>query len=218
MTDYKTVLLTDGEFTGMIRTLRSLSEPPRILGFVSSGTAAHTAFLDGYAVAPDWRDKDYLPFLIDYVKREHVDLIFPVITSSLEFMAQNADKIREETGAVLISSPAESIHIANNKVRLFETLSHTELSKFITPFAAVNTVGEMRKAVKAFEEQGISCISKPACGENAEGFIKYVTGEEYAEKRLLGQASNLATLSSFHCLSAESPLPESRLIMPYLPG
>lgn len=223
----KTILLTDGEFTGMIRTLKDLSEPVRIAGFVSSENAAHTAFLDGYAVAPSWRDEAYLPFLIDYAKKEHVYYIFPIVTTSLEFMAQNAEKIFQETGAVVITSPAESIRIANNKALLFDALSGDgapvtpegrALSEFITPFFTARTVGELRGAVNHFTSQGIPCISKPCCGENAEGFMRFVSEKEFAEKRLLGEASSLAALSVFDCYGDGELLPEERLVMPYLPG
>lgn len=214
----KTILLTDGEFTGMIRTLRSLSEPVRILGFVSSENAAHTAFLDRSFVAPDWRDEGYLPFLLDTVKEEKVDYIFPIVTTSLLFMAENAEKIKAETGAVLITSPPEAIRIANNKALLFETLSQTELGDYITPFRTAKTFGELRKAVNFFEAEGSECISKPVCGENAEGFLHFVSEREFAERKLLGTAGGLIPLSSFDCFSEDACLPEERLIMPYLPG
>lgn len=214
----KTILLTDGEFTGMIRTLRSLSEPVRIAGFVSDGNSAHTAMLDCFAQAPSWKDESYIPFLIDYVKKEHVDYIFPIVTTGLLFMAENAGRIQEETGAVVITSRPGSIRIANNKSLLFDTLSRRGLSEIITPFCTVRTAGELRKAVCSFDEQGIQCISKPVCGENAEGFMRFISETEYARRKLAGEASSLASLHVFDCLADEEPLPEERLVMPYLPG
>lgn len=214
----KTILLTDGEFTGMIRTLRSLSEPVRIAGFVSDENSAHTAMLDCFAAAPSWKDESYISFLIDYVKKEHVDYVFPIVTTGLLLMAENAGRVQEETGAVVITSKPESIRIANNKALLFDTLSRSGLSEIITPFYTVRIAGELRRAVSSFEEHGIQCISKPVCGENAEGFMRFVTEKEYAKKRLLGEAASLAVLSSFDCMNDEEQLPEERLVMPYLPG
>lgn len=230
----KTILLTDGEFTGMIKTLRSLSEPVRIVGFVSSEHAAHVTMLDSFYVAPSWRSETYLPYLLDVVRKENVDLIFPVVTTSLEFMAARAEEIREKTGAILVSSPQPAIRAANNKALLFETLAkagtirlapsadnacpEVDLSRIITEFRTAGTAGGLREACGFFTSRGIGCISKPVCGENAEGFMRFVPEKEYALCRLRGEAAHLASLETFDCMEDEEPLPEERLVMPYLPG
>ena len=230
----KTILLTDGEFTGMIKTLRSLPEPIRVVGFVSSEHAAHVTMLDSFYVAPSWRDDAYLPYLLDVVRKEHVDLIFPVVTTSLEFMAAHAEEIREKTGAVLVSSPQAAIRIANNKALLFEALAGAgyvtlsadgekgcpgvDLSSVVTEFRRAKTAGELREACRFFLSRGIGCISKPVCGENAEGFMHFVPEKEYALRRLQGEAAHLASLEMFDCMEDAELLPEERLVMPFLPG
>ena len=98
-----TVLLTDGEFTGMIRALRDYGNV-RIVGFVFSEFAAHSAMLDASYIAPEWNDPKYGAFLEEVIRKEKVDFVFPVVTKSLEYMASIADSIKEKTGATVVTS------------------------------------------------------------------------------------------------------------------
>ena len=68
-----TVLLTDGEFTGMIRALQK-REDVRIVGFLCSENVAHRVMLDQWYIAPDWNDPKYIPFLYDVIEKEKVDM------------------------------------------------------------------------------------------------------------------------------------------------
>ena len=129
-----TVLLTDGEFTGMIRSLREIPEI-RIVGICFSENAAHTAMLDSSYVAPAWDSPEYLPFLLDIIKKEHVDIVFPVVTNSLPYMASVAGEIHEKTGALVVTSPFTAISKANDKAALFSALkSNLETSEYITEY------------------------------------------------------------------------------------
>lgn len=213
------VLLTDGEFTGMIRTLRDFSSKIRIIGFCSSNYCAHTAMLDAYYVAPDFRSQGYEDFLLDVITKEKVDYIFPVGTLSLEYFAEKANEIKDKTGAFVITSKPDIIKIVNNKALLYQDLSDdAELSALIPEFRLVKTFGELRKAVAYFKSKGMSPASKPVRGENAEGFLHFVSPEEYSEKLLKGQASHLCSIDSFSVNDDDEMLPEERIVMPFLSG
>lgn len=215
----KKFLLTDGEFTGMIRTLRSLTEKVRIIGFCSSENCAHSAMLDASYVAPAWNSPEFLPFLIEIINKEKVDYVFPVATLSLEYMARVKDEIYEKTGAFVISSKAESIEISNNKSKLFEVLEKENgIPEYIAPFTTVSTFGELRAAYEDHRSRGIKCITKPVRGENAEGFLKFVPQEEYVLSALNGTASHSVCIESFACFGKDEHLPCERLVMPFLPG
>ncbi|MBO4687702.1 MAG: hypothetical protein J5636_04245, partial [Clostridiales bacterium] len=128
-----TVLLTDGEFTGMIRALRDHGNV-RVVGFVFSEYAAHSTMLDASYIAPEWDNPGYRAFLEEVILREKVDLVFPVVTKSLEYMASIADEIKESTGATIVTSEQELIRIANNKGVLLDHLwSDKDLQCCITP-------------------------------------------------------------------------------------
>jgi len=213
-----TFLLTDGEFTGLIKSLRELSDEVRIIGFVSSMKAAHTAMLDKAYCPPDSHSPEYLEYVEKVIADEQVDFVFPVITTALDLMAELAEKIYADTGARVIISSPESIHIANNKANLYDALSAHGLQDIIAPYRRVSTVGELKKVCKDFIESGIDCISKPVQGENAEGFMHIVDDETYARALLAGDLKGMATLSSLDILPDDEKLSEERLVMSYLPG
>lgn len=215
----KVFLLTDGEFTGLIRSLRSLSEKVRIIGFCSSLKCAHSAMLDAVYTAPDIDDENYYDFLIDVIKNEKVNYIFPVATLGLEFMADSAEKIREQTGAVVITSESRAIEISNNKGMLYGFLKNTgELETAIEDFRVASTYGDLREAYGYFSKRGIACVMKPSRGENAEGFLRFTDKKDFAFSAFKGAHSHKIALECFDEFSDEEALPSERLVMPFLPG
>ncbi len=215
----KTFLLTDGEFTGMIRTLRSLGDDVRVVGFCSSAYCAHSAMLDSVYTAPQYDSEEYIPFVTSVIIKEKVDYVFPVGTLSLEFFAEKKSEIESITGAVVISSNAESIITANDKSRLFAAVGAVpELSDAVTEYKIAKNPGELYEAVCYFADKGIQCVSKPVRGENAEGFFRIVSEKEYIAAVMKGEASHLFCAEAILKLPQDEAFPVPRLVMPYLPG
>lgn len=207
-----TILLTDGEFTGMIRSLRERADV-RIIGFLFSENAAHRTMLDQWYIAPSWDDPEYIPFLLAVVEKEKVDFIFPVVTKSLELMAEKAKEIREKTGAIVVTSSASAIHTANNKAELFQKLKDDpSTSGYITEFDVAETTGELH------EKATVPCVVKPVIGENKEGFFRVVTDDDWKSAFLEGKSGGLLCPSLLDLPDGTSRMDEPRLIMPYLPG
>jgi len=213
-----TVLLTDGEFTGMIRALREHGDV-RIVGFVFSEQAAHRVFLDASYIAPEWDDPGYIAFLEDVIRKEKVDLVFPIVTKSLEFMASKAQEIQAHTGARIVTSSEDLIHIANNKDLLLDHLASVDgLANVIPSHRVARNVGELLSLVHDFEQQEIACIMKPVCGENRDGFLKIVSEEEYRRAFAEGDTSLLTTKTILEALGETLDFTVPMLVMPYLPG
>ena len=214
----KTFLLNDGEFTGLIKSLRTLNEQVRIVGFVSSSGCAHTALLDRYYIAPHYSSSDYYTFLKETCETEKVDYVFPVATGSLSLMARIADRLYEETGAKVITSSPEAIDIANHKGKLFDRLSTGSTKDHITEYTRVLTFRELASAVESFHSRGMECISKPVIGENAEGFLRFTDKETFVKRSLEGTAGKLFCKEWLDVYPPDQKLPEERIVMPYLPG
>ncbi|GEM_PF-160004 len=215
----KVFLLTDGEFTGLIRSLRSLNEKVRIIGFCSSSNCAHSAMLDETYVAPTAEDEKYFEFLIDVIKKENINYIFPVATLGLEYMAKISKKIKELTNATVITSCEKAIKISNNKASLYEFLKKVDgLENIISDYKTVNTFGALREAFSSYNENGISCIMKPLRGENAEGFLKFVDKKEFSPSAFSGNHSHKIAIECFDGFDDKDPLPSERIVMPFLPG
>lgn len=215
----KTFLLTDGEFTGLIRTLRSLNEKVRIIGICSSNNCAHSSMLDATYVAPENPDDKYFDFLIDIINKEKVNYIFPVATLGLEYMAEISGKINELTGATVITSSKKAIEISNNKGKLFEFLRNCEgLESVISDFQIVKEFGSLRKAYKHYSDNGIQCIIKPLRSEDADGFLKFVDKAEFNNSALMGMHSHKICIECFDDYSDDELIDGDRLIMPFLSG
>lgn len=207
-----TILLTDGEFTGMIRALRERPDV-RIIGFLFSQDTAHRTMLDRAYVAPSWDDPEYIPFLYEVIKKESVDLIFPVVTKSLPLMALHAEEIYEKTGAVVVTAPYPVIKTANHKAALFSRLKEDPLTaEYITDFRVTRTIGDLKKELK------IPFVVKPVVGENKEGFLLGVSDEKWHQAFLKGQSGRLLCPGLLELMKDEESFLEERLIMPYLPG
>ena len=207
-----TVLLTDGEFTGMIDSLRERKDV-RIIGFCFSDKAAHIAMLDKAYIAPLWDDPDYISFICDVVRKEHVDFIFPVVTKSLPLMASAADEIKQKTGAVVVISSSQSVSTANNKAELFKALKNNPTtSEYITGFDVVSSVRELKDKLK------VPSAVKPVVGENKEGFVIAVSDDVWEKAVLSGNADGLVCPSLLDLCDDGSCFEENRLIMSYLPG
>ena len=213
-----TVLLTDGEFTGMIWALRDYGDV-RIVGFVFSEYAAHREFLDASYLAPSWDDPEYVPFLEEIITKEKVDLVFPVVTKSLEFMASIADTIKEHTGATVVTSEESLIRIANNKALLLDRLGADEsISDNIALHRVAGNKVELLAAIRSFTDEGTACIMKPVRGENKDGFLKIVSDDEYEKAFLEGKSSRLMTVSILESMTGKLDFTEPMLVMPYLSG
>jgi len=207
-----TVLLTDGEFTGMIRALQK-REDVRIVGFLCSENVAHRVMLDQWYIAPDWNDPKYIPFLYDVIEKEKVDFVFPIVTKSLELMASLKEEIYDRTKAVVVTSPYETIRIANNKAVLLQHLKMDPLtSEYITDFSVAETPAELKAQIR------IPCAVKPVIGENKEGFLRVVSDEDWQRAFLQGEEGGLLCPSLLNLIDETSRFSEPRLVMEYLPG
>lgn len=207
-----TVLLTDGEFTGMIRSLRQ-REDIRIIGFVFSENAAHSALLDRSYIAPAWNSPEYVPFLIDVIKNEDIDYVFPVVTRSLELMASIEDEIRKKTNAVIVTPSYEAVSIANNKAKLYEALKKDPLTAcYITEYEVADSIGRLKDKIR------VPCVIKPVIGENREGFFRVVSDDTWQKAFLEGRSDGKICPSLLDKMESEHKFVEPRLIMPYLPG
>jgi len=169
-----TVLLTDGEFTGLIRTLReAYSEDIRIVGLSTDPYTPHQAILDAFYVVPSHDDPEYFDELIRITQAEKADIIFPIVSEGLESIMQNEARIRKETGARILSSPLQTVCTANDKGLLYAYLheSHDEvLSGLVPSFCTADTKHALFGAVRTIEALGKKACIKKRRGEDADGF------------------------------------------------
>ncbi len=219
-----TVLLTDGEFTGLIRTLRdAYNGNVRIVGLSSDPFFPHQALLDSYYIVPLCSDSSYIDTLISIVRNEKAEIIFPIVTEGLEDLLANERRIFEESGARILSSPFSAIRIANDKGLLYSHIAERcpDLAGIVPLYVLADTKGQLFEAMREIEAGGrIACIKKRR-GENAAGFWIIDKISDYASlvfnespSRLLSKSVLSSMLQN---LSDEDAIPPY-MAVEYLPG
>ena len=212
-----TVLLTDGEFTGLIRTLRdAYNGNVRIVGLSSDPYFAHQSLLDSYHIVPRHNDPSYIDTLIAIVKMEKAEIIFPIVTEGLEDLLANEQRIMFETGAKIISSPYPAIRTANDKGLLYSFISEhsSGLADIIPLYHFADSKKQLFEAMKQIEDKGrIACIKRRR-GENAAGFWIIDDTADYAS--LLFNESPSRFISKSVLSSMLQRLGEDDAIAPYM--
>ncbi|MFA5453104.1 MAG: hypothetical protein WC248_05990, partial [Candidatus Methanomethylophilaceae archaeon] len=167
-----TVLLTDGEFTGLIHCLRvGFGSNIRIVSLSEDKYFAHQKFSDAYYIVTDYQHPQYIPDLIKIIQMEQVDIVIPVATCSMELILTSEKIIRDQTGANILSSPLPAITLANNKAALYSDLLKIEsLRCYVPSFLTVATGKELGRATDSFPNQKECICIRQLQGENAEGF------------------------------------------------
>ena len=220
-----TVLLTDAAFTGLIRCLRSgYGNHIRIIGFSTDENTAHQALLDAFYVVPSHRDPSYLEELIRIAKEENVDVIIPIITDGLEYLAAESERIFVESNAKVLTPSVEVLNISNDKGNLYAFLSTgpiEELRALVPLYRTAETKSDLFLGIQTLQEQGISVCIKRRRGEDAAGFFVIDSMTDYSEYILEGKIgkriSEALLAKMLERVTPEEIIP-SFLISEYLPG
>jgi len=220
----KTILLTDGEFTGAIRAIRAIAgDSYRIAGFVFSPSAPHRALLDEPILVSDIKQTYEYDYVRDIIFEYCVDYVFPVVTSGLEAFASFASRLEAETGAMIFISSPDTISIVNHKDRLYDALSsHTMLRTMIPEFRICHTACELKEGIRALHASYEALCVKPTIGENAEGFFQITSSENRSSTSAEDAWHYLTTKSVLHTNDINA-LPDEQcigeqILLPYYSG
>jgi hypothetical protein len=220
-----TVLLTDGSFTGLIRTLReAYPDGVRIVGLSTDPYTAHQAILDSFYVITAVDAPEYLDELISILLKEEVDVIFPIVSEGLEILMENEELILSKTGARILSSALSAIQTANDKGLLYTHLKHSsnpELSSLIPEYSLANTKAALFDAIKGIRNAEKDPCIKRRRGEDADGFWIINDHADYASllffqppSRMISEKALSGMLIS---LEDQDPIPPY-MVCEFLPG
>ena len=166
-----TVLVTGvGDTVGqaLVKTARHSALPCRVMGMDR----------DEHAVGLQWVDKAFVlphcsqvgPYLVETRRicaEEGVRLILPGSEKELELLSQQAETLREETGAIVVASPPEVLRIAMNK---WETCRFLEGAGLNFPgYAKADAPDQIERLI---EKVGFPLFAKPCRGTGARGVMK----------------------------------------------
>jgi carbamoyl-phosphate synthase large subunit len=203
---------------GVIKCLRANGERPiRILGVDLDPQVASRAFVDAFYPAPPRTDAAYLPFILELLEREQVDILWPIPTAELELFSLVKPEW-EALGHKVLISDLDGLAIANNKKKLYQFMAgqnHPAQMRFeviqdLAQFdAALSTMGYPDRPV---------CVRK-AFSTGAQGFRILDPSVDQLDL-FLNKNPNATHTTHAHLrsiLATADPFPEL-LVQEYLPG
>jgi carbamoyl-phosphate synthase large subunit len=126
-------------------------------------------------IIPQASSPDYLRELMKVAKANDVSAVFVGADEELEIMARSADKIKKETGAVVVTNSLETIAIGSDKWKTYQ---------FMKKHALPRAESALPEDAESFvNEFGYPVVVKPREGHGSEGFFVARDGKErdYAE-------------------------------------
>ena len=171
-----TVLVTGagaGVGQSILKALSLSSVSMRILSADSSELAAGLYAADAAYIVPPSQKPEYVRRIVAICKREKVDLVFAGTDVELEVLAQNAKKIKRETGAAVVVSSTSAVRIADDK---WKTMQFLKQSGF--PHARSSLAKDVPTFLKT---AAFPLIVKPRIGARSIGISKVTNREELAE-------------------------------------
>ena len=167
---------------------------------------------DQYYQVPRGDDPSYADVLLDICKKEHVDVVIPIMSVELEALAKHADKFKA-AGVALSVSDLDSLKIANNKLALFEYMAENGIP--CPKFRPVNSVEDVDPAI---EYIGVPVVFKANEGSGSRG-MRIIDPSKSRFDILFHEkpTSAYVTLQDFKETLQEGDMPPM-MAMEYLPG
>lgn len=217
-----TVLITDGEFTGLIRCLKEgCGESVRIVLLSMDPYFAHQSMGDSYFIVKNWDHPDYINDLIDIILKENVDIILPTETLGMERIIAAGEQILGATGARILSSPLEAVALCNNKHDFYLKLTQSGFAELVPRYAVAHSAEELLSTVSNFHDEGIIPCIKRISGENAEGFkivISKPDPSDFYPKGMPGDRITIAALAEMIGEYKADEMFPAYMVCKYLPG
>ena len=92
---------------------------------------------------PSAKDPQYIDCLLEICEKEKVDIVIPVMSAELLPLIHNKERFRA-VGTLISASNEESVHIANNKYRLYQFMK--ENGMYVPRFCKIQKADELEAA------------------------------------------------------------------------
>lgn len=214
-----TVLVTAAGNVFMHGTLACLKNngerPVRVIGADMNDDPTMLQMADACYQVPRGDDPRYVDVLLDICRKEHVDVLLPIMSVELNVLAENRHRFAE-IGTKVSVSDLEPLAIANNKRTLLDFLVQQGLP--CAGYRAVRTVEALTSAAYelGYPEKRV-CV-KATQGSGSRGF-RILDAHVSKLDLFLHQKPTAGILSLEELLSIfeGAQMPEL-LVMEYLPG
>lgn len=184
---------------GIIRSLRRLPQPPRIIGMDIYPDAVGRHWCDAFVQALPAAADDYLPFIAQTVAATGIDLIIPGIEQDVVRLSRGRDMLAA-CGARLALNHAELIELAGDKwsthqalVAAGEPVIPTRIDGPFAELGAELGTPFLLKPRRSYASKGICRVSD----EEEFLFRRKRMGEEFMAQRIIGSDEEEYTVGVF---------------------
>jgi carbamoyl-phosphate synthase large subunit len=203
----------------LLRMLRKNGERDVTLVGVDMDREAVGRFIaDAFYVVPPAAEEDaYAERMLDIVRREEPDVVFPESSFEVPVLARHRGAFEALGTRVVVSSP-ESIELANNKYRMYETLrQQTDLD--LPSHGSPRDLDEFVEITHDLGYPDRPVCFKPHVAKGSRGF-RIIDASVDRRDLLMSYKPNsrYMSLDEFVTIFEEEPDFPDFLVMEYLPG
>lgn len=202
---------------GILRCLKhGFENEVKIIGADIKTQVPTALLIDDFIKIPMPSTENFIPFMLDAVKSNKIDVIIPLVTKELEIFAENR-ALFEEIGCKISVCDIETLSIANNKRLLLEKLFESDV--IVPNYIPVTTANNFEEACKNLGYPKKPICFKPSVANGSRGFR--ILNKDVDKFDLLFNEKPNSTFASYDeiidTLKSRDNFPEL-LVMEYLPG
>jgi carbamoyl-phosphate synthase large subunit len=202
---------------GFFRCLKSNKERNiRIIGVDMQYDPSIKLLVDTFYQVPAVTSDDYVDKIIDICRKEKVDVFFPQMSSELLIINENKSRF-ENIGVMVSLSTSDTLHIANNKLKLYKFMDDNNLP---TPdYFHIKNISDLEKTcnVLGYPEKAVCLKLTESSGSRG---VRIIDSSKSRYDIFVNDKPNsiYTTLKDMvEVLSEKNDLPEM-IVMEYLPG
>jgi len=141
--------------------------PVTIIGTDMDAEAAGRYLTDGFYQVPPGHSDEYVPKLLEIVKKEEPDVLFPESSFEVYPLALNKNRFEALGTQVLVSDP-EPIKIANDKLLMYNTLQKkTDIP--LPKYYSAESLSEFHRVIEKLGFPDAPVVFKPHVGKGSRG-------------------------------------------------
>jgi carbamoyl-phosphate synthase large subunit len=170
--------------------------------------------VDKYYQIPAGKDPDFIPFLLEIVKKEKIQVILPLATFELLTLSQNVKEFNK-IGCEVCVSEYDSLLKANDRHLLYESFSDTSLVPMYKPLIEGN---DIRKESEVLGYPDEKVVVKPFISHGSIGLRIIDDKTDLFENYINKKPNTLNIPMSFAEEIFKNQKPKNILLSEYLPG
>ena len=188
----------------------------RLIGADMNDDKSMLEMVDAYYPVPRGDNPDYVDAIFEICKKEHVDVVLPIMSVELNALSENKERF-EAIGTKISVSGIEQLLIANDKLKLFDFMSSNNIE--CANYQSVRSMDELEQSVLTMGYPSRPVCVKATNGSGSRGFRILDESLSKFDSFLHSKPSScVTTLTELKGILSEADVFPPLMVMEYLPG